>query len=126
MQALILTQYIAQGVTINVDDFFEFHIEQGPVLEEHDLSVGVVNGIAGAKRFAITLKGLAGHAGTVPMPMRQDALAAASEMILVIERIAIEKGIVATVGQLKCLSGAVNVISGNSQPYYGAIAQHRG
>lgn len=96
----------------NVDDFFEFHIEQGPVLEEHDLAVGVVNGIAGAKRFAITLKGLAGHAGTVPMPMRQDALAAASEMILVIERLAIEKGIVATVGQLKCLSGAVNVISG--------------
>ncbi|GAC11930.1 allantoate amidohydrolase [Paraglaciecola chathamensis] len=96
----------------NVDDFFEFHIEQGPVLEQNDLAVGVVNGIAGAKRFSITLKGLAGHAGTVPMPMRQDALAAASEMILAIERLATEKGIVATVGHLKCLSGAVNVISG--------------
>ncbi|MEM5497448.1 allantoate amidohydrolase [Paraglaciecola mesophila] len=96
----------------NVSDFFEFHIEQGPVLEDNDLAVGVVNGIAGAKRFSVTLKGLAGHAGTVPMPMRQDALAAASEMILAIERLATEKGIVATVGHLKCLSGAVNVISG--------------
>ena len=96
----------------NTDDFFEFHIEQGPVLEEQDLAVGVVNAIAGAKRFAVTLKGLAGHAGTVPMPMRQDALAGASEMILAIEKIATQKGIVATVGHLRCLSGAVNVISG--------------
>jgi allantoate deiminase len=98
-----------------VSAFIEMHIEQGPVLEASHLPVGVVSGIAGAKRFNVQLKGQAGHAGTVPMDMRKDALAAAAQMILAIEAIAIEHLVVATVGSLVCLSGAVNVISGHTQ-----------
>lgn len=93
--------------------FVEVHIEQGPVLESKGLSVGVVSAIAGARRFEISVKGNAGHAGTVPMEMRQDALNAAAEMILQIENIALESGIVATVGKIENAPNAVNVISGN-------------
>lgn len=95
--------------------FIEVHIEQGPVLEAHNLPVGVVTGIAGAKRFTIQLVGQAGHAGTVPMDMRQDAVAASAAMILAIEDIAKKHNVVATVGKLECLSGAVNVISGRTE-----------
>ncbi|MFT2099095.1 allantoate amidohydrolase [Marinomonas sp. 2405UD66-6] len=105
------------NATISTDDllgYLELHIEQGPVLEDEDLPVGVVSAIAGAKRFEMNIKGMAGHAGTVPMPLRQDALCAASEMILVIERIAQEHGIVATVGQINNRPNGVNVISGNT------------
>jgi allantoate deiminase len=92
--------------------YCEIHIEQGPVLEKLDLPVGWVTAIAGAKRFNFTLKGCAGHAGTVPMTMRQDALAAASEMILAIEKIAIEFNVVATVGKIENSPNGVNVIPG--------------
>ncbi|MFQ3235237.1 MAG: allantoate deiminase [Paraglaciecola sp.] len=94
----------------NISSFIEFHIEQGPVLEDQSLAVGIVSGIAGAKRFSINVTGQAGHAGTVPMSMRKDALAASSEMILAIEHCAKAQNIVATVGHLQCRSGAVNVI----------------
>lgn len=99
----------------DIDAFVEVHIEQGPVLEAKNLAVGVVSGIAGAKRFAIHLQGQAGHAGTVPMDMRQDALAASAQIILAVEQAAKKWGVVATVGKLECLSGAVNVISGRTQ-----------
>ena len=94
--------------------YLELHIEQGPVLEEEDLPVGVVSAIAGAKRFEIMIKGVAGHAGTVPMSLRQDSLCAASEMILAVERIAQEYDIVATVGQINNQPNGVNVISGDT------------
>src|SRR5205823_14922621 len=62
--------------------YIETHIEQGPVLEARRLPVGVVTAIAGQNRYALTLKGEAGHAGTVPMNGRRDALAAAAEIVL--------------------------------------------
>jgi allantoate deiminase len=91
--------------------YVEVHIEQGPVLEVENLPLGVVTAIAGASRFRIEVKGVAGHAGTVPMRLRQDALAAAAEMMLAIERIAGEtEDLVATVGCIEASPGAVNVI----------------
>ena len=95
----------------NIEAFIEVHIEQGPVLESKNLAVGVVTGIAGAQRFNIQVNGMAGHAGTVPMAMRQDAVNAASEMALCIENAALEFGVVATVGKMNTLPGAVNVIA---------------
>ena len=93
--------------------YAELHIEQGPVLEAEGLPVGVVTAINGATRFAVELNGLAGHAGTVPMSRRQDALAAAAECVLAIERrCAREPELVGTVGKVEALPGAVNVIPG--------------
>ena len=69
--------------------YVEVHIEQGPVLEQLKLPVGIVTAINGASRFRIEVTGHAGHAGTVPMALRQDALAAAAEMILAVERRAV-------------------------------------
>ncbi|TAG06191.1 MAG: allantoate amidohydrolase [Burkholderiales bacterium] len=91
--------------------FVESHIEQGPTLLDEGLAVGVVTAIAGATRMNVKVTGLAGHAGTVPMTMRQDALAAASEMVLAVERYCRENaGLVGTVGKMSVLPGAVNVI----------------
>ncbi len=93
--------------------YVELHIEQGPVLEGEDLPVGIVTAINGATRATIGVKGWAGHAGTVPMGMRRDALPAAAEMILGIERrCADQRNLVGTVGQVDVLPGAVNVIPG--------------
>jgi allantoate deiminase len=89
------------------------HIAQGPVLETRSLPTGVVTAINGGNRFNIELTGMAGHAGTVPMGLRRDALAAASECILAIERIAAATPeIVGTVGRIEALPGAMNVIPG--------------
>ncbi len=91
--------------------FVESHIEQGPVLLNEGLAVGVVTAIAGAKRLALNVTGLAGHAGTVPMGARQDALAAAAEMILFVEKYCTDNaGLVGTVGKLSVKPGAINVI----------------
>jgi len=95
--------------------YLELHIEQGPVLEDKNLPVGVVTAIAGAKRYALTVTGMAGHAGTVPMGLRQDALCAVSEMVLAVEKVAQQHGIVATVGQINNRPNGVNVISGSTQ-----------
>ena len=93
--------------------YVEIHIEQGPVLEAENLAVGVVTAINGATRWALTVKGEPGHAGTVPMNMRHDALTAASEMALAIERIGrAHETVVATVGRFQAFPGAVNVIPG--------------
>jgi len=93
--------------------YAELHIEQGPVLEVEGLATGVVTAINGGNRFAIELTGMAGHAGTVPMHLRRDALAAAAECVLAVERIAAElPGIVGTVGRIEALPGAMNVIPG--------------
>ena len=96
--------------------YIELHIEQGPVLEQENLPVGVVNAIAGAKRFSLTVTGMAGHAGTVPMSMRHDALCASAEMILAVESISQQRpGVVATVGKIENAPNGVNVISGRCQ-----------
>ena len=93
--------------------YAELHIEQGPVLEAEGLAVGVVTAINGATRLAIEIEGFAGHAGTVPMNLRQDALAAAAECVLAIERrCGSVAELVGTVGKLETLPGAVNVIPG--------------
>jgi allantoate deiminase len=93
--------------------YVELHIEQGPVLEAEDLAVGVVTAINGASRFAVVVTGNAGHAGTVPMAMRRDALAAASEMILAVEAVGrAHPGLVATVGALSVHPGAPNSVPG--------------
>jgi len=91
--------------------FVESHIEQGPVLLNEGLAVGVVTAISGATRMRLNVTGLAGHAGTVPMGARQDALAAAAEMILFVERFCTDNaGLVGTVGKLSVKPGAINVI----------------
>ena len=96
-----------------VGAFAELHIEQGPVLEAKGLALGVVAAINGATRMLVTVKGLAGHAGCVPMDLRRDAVAAAAEMILAVEaRARAEPDLVATVGRLEVEPGAVNVIPG--------------
>ena len=96
--------------------YAELHIEQGPVLEAEGLPVGVVTAINGANRFAIEIEGLAGHAGTVPMPLRRDALAAAAECALAIEsRCGREPDLVGTVGRIEAAPGATNVIPGNAR-----------
>lgn len=94
--------------------YLEAHIEQGPVLEAEGLAVGVVTGIASQLRYRISVEGRAGHAGTTTMPLRTDALAAAAEMVLAAERVAIEAAsdLVATVGKLDARPGAPNVIPG--------------
>jgi allantoate deiminase len=93
--------------------YCEVHIEQGPVLEREDIPVGIVSGIAAQTRARITLEGESGHAGTVPMSMRRDALAAAAEVVLAAESMAQkEQGLVATVGRLTVHPGAGNVIPG--------------
>jgi len=93
--------------------YAELHIEQGPVLEAEGLPVGVVTAINGFSRLRVTLRGVAGHAGTVPMNLRRDALAGAAECVLATERVA--KGhaeLVGTVGRIEAKPGAINVIPG--------------
>lgn len=91
--------------------YVEVHIEQGPLLEAENQPLGVVTGIVGQSRFRVTVTGEAGHAGTVPMRMRRDALAGAAEMTLLAERIGrAGDEMVATVGRLDLLPGATNII----------------
>lgn len=94
--------------------YVEMHIEQGPVLYERKVPVAVVTAIAGQKRVELRFKGLAGHAGTVPMGIRQDALCAAADVILAIEQLALaqQAQLVATVGKLTVVNAASNVIPG--------------
>ncbi|MEN9936487.1 MAG: hypothetical protein RLZZ387_3066 [Chloroflexota bacterium] len=95
--------------------YCELHIEQGPVLEAEGLPVGVVTCIAAQSRYTLELTGTAGHAGTVPMALRRDALAAAAELVLATETLALPTpGLVATVGQAVALPGAANVIPGRA------------
>jgi allantoate deiminase len=93
--------------------YFEVHIEQGPVLVEADVPIGVVEAISGQSRARVTFRGTAAHAGTTPMASRHDALAAAAEWITAVERAARETdGLVATVGEIDVAPGAANVIPG--------------
>ncbi len=96
--------------------YCELHIEQGPVLERAGRSLGAVTAIQGQTRVWLTLTGQAGHAGTVPMAIRHDALAAAAQIVVAIEALArATEGLVATVGQLEVSPGASNVIPGQAK-----------
>jgi len=95
--------------------YLEVHIEQGPVLEAENQPLGVVTAIVGQTRLQATVTGEAGHAGTVPMKLRRDALAGAAEMTLLVEKIAHEFAadtVVATVGSIEAQPGAANIIPG--------------
>jgi allantoate deiminase/N-carbamoyl-L-amino-acid hydrolase len=95
--------------------YVEVHIEQGPVLLNRDLPVGIVTSIAGSSRYLVSLKGVASHAGTTPMSMRKDAAAAAAEIILYVEQRCSQDqhaSLVGTVGQLQVPNGSTNVIPG--------------
>ncbi|WP_371766794.1 2-oxo-4-hydroxy-4-carboxy-5-ureidoimidazoline decarboxylase [Massilia sp.] len=130
-----LDQKDADGVTmrdaiahagLNVDDiaalkrdpsrylgFVETHIEQGPVLNDLDLPLGVVTSINGSVRFVGEIVGVASHAGTTPMTMRRDAAAAAAELVLFAEkRGGAVPDLVATVGMLEVPNGSINVVPG--------------
>ena len=102
--------------TARIGAYVEVHIEQGPVLLQEGSALGVVTGIAGGTRHTLTLRGEAGHAGTVPMSLRHDALAAAAEMVLAIEKRCSAGGsLVGTVGLLQVKDGTGNVIPGHVQ-----------
>ena len=91
--------------------YAEVHIEQGPVLEKNNLPVGIVTAIAGQSRLRVEFRGVAGHAGTVPMNLRRDALVGAAEFIASVPSVASARaGLVATVGKLEIAPGASNVI----------------
>ena len=93
--------------------FVEVHIEQGPVLTDADLPLGVVTSINGCVRYMAEIAGIASHAGTTPMRQRHDAAAAAAEIVLEVERRASQApGVVGTVGMLDVPNGSINVVPG--------------
>jgi allantoate deiminase/N-carbamoyl-L-amino-acid hydrolase len=95
--------------------YVELHIEQGPVLLDKDLPVGIVTSIAGSRRFLVEFSGVASHAGTTPMALRKDAATAAAEVLLYVEQRCGEdqaSSLVGTVGQLQVPNGSVNVVPG--------------
>ena len=99
----------------NALGYLEFHIEQGPVLENLNLPLAVVDVISGQSRAELTFEGVAGHAGTTPMKIRKDALACAAEWIAAVEREALTtSGLVATVGSIAVEPGAGNVVAGRA------------
>ncbi|WP_411885392.1 2-oxo-4-hydroxy-4-carboxy-5-ureidoimidazoline decarboxylase [Polaromonas sp. YR568] len=104
------------GIKRNADDylgFVEVHIEQGPVLNELDLPLGIVTSINGNVRYLCEITGMASHAGTTPMNRRRDAAAAAAELLLYVERRAAQDGdSVGTVGMLQVPNGSINVVPG--------------
>jgi allantoate deiminase len=106
-------QLPAAALDNGTSTYFEFHIEQGPVLENEDASLGIVEALVGQTRMELIFAGQANHAGTTPMHLRHDALAAAAEWIVAVEDYACShNGLVATVGKLEAAPGAGNVIAG--------------
>jgi len=97
----------------SVAAYVELHIEQGGILDEDDISVGVVSGIVGFRRYRLVFPGRANHAGTTPMDKRDDALIKAARFVLGVKETAEKYGIVGTVGTLKVNPGAPNVIPGS-------------
>lgn len=98
----------------DIGAFVELHIEQGIILEKTNTQIGVVQGIVGQRRYRVKVSGIANHAGTTPMPMRQDALAGVVEMLYLLECSAKEVGepLVATAGRLEVFPNTPNVIPG--------------
>jgi hydantoinase/carbamoylase family amidase len=96
--------------------YLEVHIEQGPILLQENLPLGIVTSIAGTARYSVTVTGQVGHAGTVPMVLRRDAAAAAAEIVLYVERrCGATPTLVGTVGRLSVPDGAINVIPGRCE-----------
>jgi N-carbamoyl-L-amino-acid hydrolase len=97
--------------------FVEVHIEQGPVLNELDIPLGVVTSINGSVRFVGEVTGMASHAGTTPMDRRRDAANAVAELALYVEKRALQDAetCVGTVGQLHVPNGSINVVPGRCQ-----------
>ena len=112
VDAGFVTDTLASAVRKDIKAYVELHIEQGKVLENADLPVGVVTGIAAPLWLDVKVIGVSEHAGATPMDLRCDALTASSEMILAIEKLAQKFGIVATVGKLQVKPNGVNVIPG--------------
>lgn len=102
------------GAPSGIAAYIELHIEQGIVLEEAGLSLGVVEAIVGQRRAELTVRGSANHAGSTPMRLRRDALAGAAEMLAGMEQLAVAAGdpLVATSGRLETFPGTPNVIPG--------------
>ena len=99
-----------------VAGYLEAHIEQGPLLESAGQPVGVVKAIVGTSRLLVRFIGQAGHAGTLPMRQRRDALTAAAEFVVVVERYTrASEGLRATIGQLTVTPGAINVVPGEAR-----------
>lgn len=92
--------------------YLEAHIEQGPILQDADRSLAVVTSIAGARRLELVMTGRAGHAGGTRFEARRDALVGASEVVVAVERISMERGVLGTVGRIEAEPGGVNVIPG--------------
>jgi allantoate deiminase len=103
----------AEVLSNNVFAYLEFHIEQGPVLENDNLSLGIVEALVGQTRMQLIFTGQANHAGTTPMHLRHDAMAAAADWIVAVEEYASSRdGLVATVGKVETSPGSGNVIAG--------------
>jgi len=94
--------------------YVELHIEQGAILDERGINIGIVEGIVGIHHYDVTLRGFANHAGTTPMDRRQNAMLAAAELVLIVDRVvrSVEGRQVGTVGRLLVKPGAPNVIPG--------------
>ncbi|MEM7531281.1 MAG: Zn-dependent hydrolase [Chloroflexota bacterium] len=106
------TIFDAQRANSSLAAYLELHVEQGKKLETAQVPVGVVEGIVGIRRYALTFHGYANHAGTTLMSDREDALVMAAPYILAVKTIAEDHGIVGTVGMLTVKPGAPNVIPG--------------
>ena len=101
------------GLAPETAAYIEVHVEQGPMLEVMDCSIGVVDAIAGQSRYTLRFIGHSNHAGTTPMRLRRDALAAAAEWMVAVEACArAQEGLVATVGRIQVSPGASNIIPG--------------
>jgi allantoate deiminase len=98
-----------------VGAYLELHIEQGPVLDQTGIDIGVVTAIVGLVALHVTLHGQANHAGTTPMDGRRDALAAAARAVLAVRDVALAADVRATVGELEVRPGAYNVIAGEAR-----------
>ncbi|GAB4064303.1 Zn-dependent hydrolase [Ancylobacter sonchi] len=98
--------------SVKFGEMFELHIEQGPVLEHEDKTIGIVTGVQGIRWYDITVEGCAAHAGTTPMPLRRDALVGAAEIVLIVHRIALEHDGVATIGEIGVVNASRNVVPG--------------
>lgn len=109
--------FTGSAVRSDIAAYVELHIEQGITLERSFRSIGVVQAIAGQRRYLVKVSGTANHAGTTPMSLRQDALAGSAELLLALERSAVAEGdpLVATAGRLEVYPGTPNVIPGEVQ-----------
>ena len=104
----------SEYATGSIHSFLELHIEQGPVLDRSNQPVGIVSGISGPLWLTVRLKGMAGHAGSVPMPMRQDALLGAAEITVALNQIATQvegAPTVATVATMNVFPASRNIIA---------------